>query len=67
MKRELIIASSLILFSGDADFIPAMELAKKNNKEVISVSLAKGYSKELREKFKFFVLGKNKIMENCLK
>jgi len=57
---------SLILFSGDADFIPAMELAK-NNCEVLSVSLAKGYSKELREKFRFFVLGKNVIMDNCFK
>ena len=57
----------LILFSGDADFIPAMELAKKNNGEVLSVSLANGYSRELKDKFKFLVLGKNTIMENCFK
>jgi uncharacterized LabA/DUF88 family protein len=33
----------LILVSGDADFIPALELAKKKGAEVFSVSLAKGY------------------------
>ncbi len=57
----------LILVSGDADFIPALEMAKKNNSEVLSASLAKGYSREVREKFVFFVLGRNIIMENCLK
>lgn len=57
----------VIVLSGDADFIPAMNLAKENNVEVFSVSLAKGYSRELRENFKFLVLGKNMILENCLK
>jgi uncharacterized LabA/DUF88 family protein len=57
----------LILVSGDADFIPALELAKKKGAEVFSSSLAKGYSKQLRENFKFFVIGKNKIMNECLK
>jgi len=60
-------ADYLILFSGDADFIPAMELAEKNNGEVYSSSLAKGYSRELREKFKFLAFGKNMIIENCVK
>ena len=60
-------ADYLILISGDSDFIPAMELAKENNGEVLSVSLAKGYSRELRENFKFLVLGKNTIIENCFK
>jgi uncharacterized LabA/DUF88 family protein len=60
-------ADILIVFSGDADFVPAMKLVQNNNKEVFSVSLAKGYSRELRENFKFFVIGKNLIMENCLK
>lgn len=60
-------ADILIVFSGDADFVPAMSLAKENNKEVFSVSLAKGYSRELRENFKFFVIGKNLLIENCLK
>ena len=60
-------ADILIVFSGDADFTPAMKLAQNNKKEVFSVSLSKGYSRELRENFKFMVLGKNIIMENCLK
>lgn len=60
-------ADVLIVFSGDADFTPAMKLSQNNNKEVFSVSLAKGYSRELRENFRFLVLGKNIIMENCLK
>lgn len=57
----------LILVSGDADFIPALELAKQKETKVLSASLAKGYSKELRDNFKFFVIGKNRIMEECLK
>lgn len=57
----------LILVSGDADFIPALELAKKKGSKVLSVSLAKGYSRQLREKFEFFIIGKNKIFESCLK
>lgn len=60
-------ADYLIVLSGDADFVPAMNLAKENNREVLSTSLAKGYSRELREKFKFFVIGKNNLMENCFK
>ena len=60
-------ADYLVVFSGDADFIPAMKLAKDNNRKIFSVSLAKGYSRELRDKFDFLVLGKNIIMENCLK
>ena len=58
---------TLILISGDADFIPALELAKRKGAEVFSASLAKGYSKQIRENFKFFVLGKNKIIERCFK
>ncbi len=60
-------ADVLILVSGDADFIPALELAKKNNGDIFSASIAKGYSRELREKFPFFAIGKNKIMEECMK
>ncbi len=60
-------AEILILFSGDADFIPAMELAKKKGARVISSSVPKGYSWELRDKFEFFAIGKRKLIENCLK
>ena len=57
----------LILVSGDADFIPALELAGQKNAKIFSVSLAKGYSRELREKFRYFIIGRNKIIEESLK
>ncbi len=60
-------AEIIILVSGDADFIPALSLAKDNKIEVMSAYLAKGYSRELRENFKFFIIGRNNIIENCLK
>jgi uncharacterized LabA/DUF88 family protein len=60
-------ADVLILISGDADFIPALELAKKSKSDVFSASLAKGYSRELREKFVFFAIGKNTLSDNCFK
>jgi len=56
-----------ILISGDADFVPVMDLIKKNGKRVFSASLTKGYSFELREKHKFMVLGRNLLLEECLK
>lgn len=58
---------NLILVSGDADFIPALELAKKKQANVLSACLAKGYSHQLRELFPFFAMGKNKIISECLK
>ena len=45
-----------ILVSGDADFVPALELLKKNNIEVLTSSVALGYSSELRKKFPYLVL-----------
>lgn len=58
---------SLILFSGDADFIPALELARKKKIEVFSTSLAKGYSRQLRENFINYIIGRTNLLENCLK
>lgn len=60
-------AKQLILVSGDSDFIPSLELAKENGATISSSSVPKGYSRELREKFPFFVVGKNKILDECLK
>lgn len=57
----------LILVSGDSDFIPALELAKQKEAMVLSASLAKGYSHQLRETFEFFAIGKNQIIEESLK
>lgn len=55
-----------VLISGDADFVPALELIEKAGKEVLSASVPEGYSFELRKKFKYFFLGRNKLQE-CLK
>lgn len=55
-----------ILISGDADFIPAFGLVKKNKKDVLSVSVSKGYSSELRQKFPYLVLKRDDLVK-CLK
>lgn len=57
----------IILVSGDADFIPALELSRNNGIPVVSSFVAKGYSRQLRDNFEFFVVGRNKLNEECLK
>lgn len=56
-----------ILISGDADFVPALERAKKRGKEVRTASLPKGYSSQLRGKFRYLVLDSEFLSENCLR
>jgi uncharacterized LabA/DUF88 family protein len=55
-----------ILISGDADFVPALELIKNLKKEVLSVFVPSGYSNELRQKFPYYIL-KRELLSNCLK
>ena len=55
-----------ILISGDADFVPALELIKTRGKDILSVFVPVGYSYELRKNFRHFFLGKTEIMK-CLK
>ncbi len=55
-----------VLVSGDADFVPAFNLIKEVGKDVLSVSVSRGYSNELRQKFPYFVLKKEEL-NNCLK
>ena len=57
----------IIVISGDADFIPALKLAENNNKAVCTAFLTFGYSYELRNNFRFFIMGHNFIRDNCLK
>ncbi len=57
---------SLLLISGDADFIPALELAKNKNSKIYSAFLSRGYSRQLRNSFSHLILNKNKIIRNCL-
>ena len=56
-----------ILISGDADFIPVLDLIKKNGKKVFSAFLTRGYAYELRQRVKFFVLSANLLIRECLK
>jgi len=58
---------SVVLISGDADFIPALKLIEENGKNVYSAFLTFGYSYELRKLFRFFIINHNFITENCLK
>ena len=55
-----------VLISGDADFVPAFDLVKKIGKDVLSVSVSRGYSNELRQKFPYLILGKEDL-NKCLK
>ena len=56
-----------ILISGDADFIPAMQIIKDAGYEVIVCSPRYGFSNELRQgKFRYLIL-KKEDLEKCLK
>jgi uncharacterized LabA/DUF88 family protein len=55
-----------ILISGDADFIPAMEIIKDAKYEVIVCSPKLGFLNELRQgKFRYLILNKEDL-EKCL-
>ena len=56
-----------ILLSGDADFIPAMDLVKNHGKKAVSAALAKGYSFDLRNKHGWFIIDKKRLLESCSK
>ncbi len=56
-----------ILISGDADFIPSMQIIKEAGYEVITCSVKYGYSNELRQgKFRYFII-KEEDLKKCLK
>ena len=55
-----------VLISGDADFVPSLNIIKNKNKEVLTAMTPKGYSRELIEKFPFFLI-KNETLLKCLK
>ncbi len=57
-----------ILISGDADFIPAMQIIKDKGFEVITCSVKEGHASELKEgKFRYLILKKEDLENNCLK
>lgn len=55
-----------LLVSGDADFVPSLELVKKQGKDVLIAFVPRGYSSELRQKFPYFIIQKEDIAK-CLK
>jgi|TARA_Y100000034_G_scaffold97082_1_gene118469 uncharacterized LabA/DUF88 family protein len=55
-----------VLISGDADFIPSMQIIKYSGNEVIVCSTKYGFSNELRQgKFRYLIL-KKEDLDNCL-
>ena len=55
-----------ILISGDADFVPALNLVIGQGKEVMTAMAPFGYSSELIKTFPFFILRKETLMK-CLR
>lgn len=53
-----------ILISGDADFIPSLEIIENKRIEVLTASVPFGYSSELRRKFPYFILRKE-TLQRC--
>ena len=55
-----------ILISGDADFLPAMKVIKRQGHEVITTCVGRGYSRDLRSgDFRYVVL-KRGDLDRCL-
>ena len=55
-----------VLLSGDADFLPAMDVIKRQGKEVITASVGAGYSRDLRKgDFRYVVLKKGDL-DRCM-
>lgn len=57
-----------ILISGDADFIPAMELIKNSKAEVIVSSVPMGFSNQLKNgNFRYLILKRQDLVMRCMK
>ncbi len=56
-----------IVVSGDADFIPALELLRNSGIWVATAMTAKGYSFDIRRNFPWFILDKDLLKDKCLK
>jgi uncharacterized LabA/DUF88 family protein len=51
-----------VLITGDSDYIPMMQLIKKLGKEVLTVSVMKGYARELlKGDFRYWILKKQDL------
>jgi len=54
------------LISGDADFVPALNILKDNNIEILTAMTSRGYARELIKSFPYFII-KNETLLRCLK
>ena len=53
-----------VLISGDSDFVPVMRLIKGAGKEVLTVSVLRGYARELLQgEFRFWILKKGDVVK----
>lgn len=55
-----------VLISGDADFVPALNIIKNKGKEILTAMTTLGYSRELIDKFPYFII-KNETLLRCFK
>ena len=53
-----------VLISGDADFVPALDLVKSIKKEVLSTFVPRGYSNEIRQKFQYLILKREDLFKS---
>ncbi len=51
-----------VLISGDADFVPALEIIKEHKIEILTAMTPLGYSRELTTKFPYFFLKKDTLI-----
>ena len=56
-----------ILVSGDADFLPSLDIINNAGFKVCSSAPLKGYSYELRQKYPNFILDKDFLQSSCSK
>ena len=51
-----------VLISGDADFVPALEIIKYHEKEVLTAMTPLGYSRELIKNFEYFIIKETTLL-----
>ncbi len=69
MRKSLVenMCDCCVLISGDSDFVPVMRAIKKAEKEVLTVSVLRGYARELLQgEFRFWILKKADLIK-CFK
>ncbi|MCK5321283.1 NYN domain-containing protein [Candidatus Pacearchaeota archaeon] len=67
MMRKALVENACdccVLITGDSDFVPVMQLIKKAKKEVLTVSVLRGYARELLQgEFRFWILKKQDVVK----